>query len=122
MIKNNLQVQKEIMGQALESQPAEPELGFLEYLAEGVLILDQDCRIKAVNQALVRMLGWSAQELIGQNCYEVRGGRHPVAGTAVCEIENLCRVLPFPGIIPTNLPNPSGELPLLTKAGARREV
>ncbi len=50
-----------------------PALGFLEYLAEGVMILDSDRVIRAVNSALERMLGWSAAELYGVSCQQIFG-------------------------------------------------
>ena len=43
----------------------------IENSADGIMILDRDCRIQVFNRALSRMTGWRAAEAIGQNCAAV---------------------------------------------------
>jgi PAS domain S-box-containing protein len=43
----------------------------IENSADGVLILDSDCRIQTVNRALSAMTGWSPEEASGQPCRQV---------------------------------------------------
>ena len=90
-----------------------PFLGFLEYLAEGVLVVDRHRVIRAANQALERMSGWRVEELLGKSCQDLE------SPTPMCL--SLCPLL--------NLSRRSGEnrglfheLTLLTKSGSRLEV
>ncbi|QJA06076.1 PAS domain S-box protein [Thermosulfurimonas marina] len=47
---------------------------YLDYLPEGVMLLDAEGRIIYVNQALARLLGRSREDLLGKKCYEVVHG------------------------------------------------
>jgi len=42
----------------------------IENSAEGIMILDPDCRIQVFNRALARMTGWRSAEAIGKYCAE----------------------------------------------------
>lgn len=97
-----------------------PALGFLEYLAEGVMILDSDRVIRAVNSALERMLGWSAAELYGVSCQQIFGCQHPITTTSLCS--NLCPLLALR--VGENLGEPVHyqEISVATRSGERREV
>ena len=68
-----------------------PVLGFLEYLAEGVMILDSERVIRAVNSSLERMLGWGASELFGVRCQDIFDCQHPITTTTLCS--NLCPLI-----------------------------
>jgi PAS domain S-box-containing protein len=95
-------------------------LGFLEYLAEGVLILDNQRIIRAVNSALERMLGWNASELVGLHCNELFGCQHPHSRTSLCD--NLCPLLRFWSKDGQNHPVFYQEVSYATKSGERREM
>jgi signal transduction histidine kinase len=56
----------------------------IENSADGVLILDADCRIETMNRALAEMTGWSPEEARGQPCRKVIALRSP-QGVDVCE-------------------------------------
>jgi signal transduction histidine kinase len=66
-------------------------LGFLEYLGEGVIVLDNERKILMVNSALENLLGWKASELVGQPCLQYICCQHPATGTFLCH--NLCPLL-----------------------------
>ncbi|MEI6046653.1 MAG: PAS domain-containing sensor histidine kinase [Chloroflexota bacterium] len=95
-------------------------LGFLEYLAEGVLVLDHERIIRAVNSALERMLGWSASELIGLHCTDLFGCQHPHSRTSLCD--NLCPLLRFWSNDGQKRPIFYQEVSYATKSGERREM
>lgn len=63
-------------------------LEFLEYLGEGVIVLDNERKILMVNSALENLLGWEAAELEGQHCLDYLCCQHPETGTFLCQ--NLC--------------------------------
>lgn len=52
--------------------------------ADGVMILDPECRITAFNRALSRITGWLPQEAIGRPCQEVLS-LHNRQGVNLCE-------------------------------------
>ena len=64
---------------------------FIEYLAEGVLILDGQRKIIAVNSALEKLLEKPASHLLGQNCFEVINcqASHNATCHALCPLLNL---------------------------------
>lgn len=64
---------------------------FIEYLAEGVLILDGQRKIIAVNSALEKLLERPAGQLLGQYCFEAINcqASHNTACHAVCPLLNL---------------------------------
>src|SRR5690242_17393529 len=97
-----------------------PGLGFLEYLTEGVLVLDGDRNIRAVNSALERMLGWSAAELVGLHCHNLFGCQHPTSGTSLCD--NLCPLLRLWPPDKQKQPIVYQEISFATKNGERREM
>lgn len=55
----------------------------LDHTADGAYVVDQDQRIAAWNKAAESLLGFTAQEVVGSNCYQVLGG-HTDGGCAVC--------------------------------------
>jgi PAS domain S-box-containing protein len=95
-------------------------LGFLEYLTEGVMVVDASRTIVAANNSLLRMLGYAEDELVGRQCLEIMGCQHPDSATSLCQ--NLCPVLVFQtrGVIPNTMHY--HEVSVLTKNGDRREV
>lgn len=64
---------------------------FIEYLAEGVLILDGERKIIAVNSALEKLLEQPASQLLGQYCFEAINcqASHNAACHLVCPLLNL---------------------------------
>ena len=55
----------------------------LDRSADGAYVIDQDQRISAWNKAAETILGFTAQEVIGANCFQVLGG-HLDGGCIVC--------------------------------------
>ncbi len=96
------------------------DLGFLEYLADGVLILDSERTIIAVNSALERLVGWSANELIGQACHTFMGCQHPGTANGLCD--NLCPLLKLWATEAQKQAVQYDEVSISTKTGERREV
>lgn len=76
------------MGKILEAN-----LGFLEYLSDGVLVLDKDRVILAANPAFIKMFGFQAAEIAGQTCYSLFNCQHPPEDAsecdALCSLANL---------------------------------
>jgi signal transduction histidine kinase len=68
-------------------------LDFLEYLSDGVLVLNQHQQIVAANHVATRILGWSNQELVGEFCYKLLNCQHSFNGQALCQIS--CPNQPF---------------------------
>src|SRR5689334_12714124 len=66
-------------------------LEFLEYLGEGVIVVDNERKILMVNSALENLLGWKASELVGQHCLDYLCCQHPDTATFLCQ--NLCPLL-----------------------------
>jgi PAS domain S-box-containing protein len=92
---------------------------FIDYLAEGVLVLDHTQVAVAANQALERILGWSVSELVGKSCKAVLGCHDLASATPLCQ--NLCPLLN----LQRNRGNHSPyfqEISVITKSGERREV
>ncbi|MGB9881068.1 MAG: histidine kinase dimerization/phospho-acceptor domain-containing protein, partial [Anaerolineae bacterium] len=58
----------------------------IENSADGVLILDAQCRIEIMNRALAEMTGWTAEQARGQPCWRVIALRNP-QGVSLCETE-----------------------------------
>jgi signal transduction histidine kinase len=97
-----------------------PNLGFLEYLTEGVLILDETRTIRAVNKSLENMLGWKAAQLVGRPCQDIFDCQHPDTATVLCQ--NLCPILALNTL---NLPPQTAhyeELSIATHNQGRRVV
>ena len=107
-----------IQDEAMEKRS--PILGFLEYLAEGVMILDSERIIRAVNSSLERMLGWSASELFGVRCQDIFDCQHPITSTSLCS--NLRPLLVLHSGDFLNHPVHYQEISIATKSGERREV
>lgn len=99
---------------------ASANLGFLEYLAEGVLILDGERVIQAANSALIRMVGWSAEELVGKHCREIFCCQHPATATFLCD--NLCPLQALIGGNPQKLPFYYQQIAIATKSGDQLSV
>ncbi len=60
---------KETLAGKFQTKPANLaafNLGFLEYLSDGIVVLDRHQQIVAVNRAITRILGWSNAELVGR--------------------------------------------------------
>jgi PAS domain S-box-containing protein len=55
----------------------------LERAADGAYIVDQDQRISAWNKAAEEILGYTAKEVLGMNCFQVLGG-HTDGGCVTC--------------------------------------
>ncbi|MBK8050343.1 MAG: PAS domain S-box protein [Anaerolineales bacterium] len=55
----------------------------LDRSADGAYIIDQEQRISAWNKAAESILGFTAQEVVGANCFQVLGG-HLDGGCMVC--------------------------------------
>ena len=68
-------------------------LDFLEYLSDGVLVLNQQQQIVAANHVATRILGWSNQELVGEFCHNLFSCQHSFSGQGLCEID--CPNQPF---------------------------
>ncbi len=58
----------------------------IENSADGVLILDAECRIETMNRALSQMTGWTPEQARGQPCWRVMALRD-AQGRNVCEAE-----------------------------------
>jgi len=56
----------------------------IENSADGVLILDAECRIQTINRALAEMTGWMPEQARGQPCQHVIALRNP-QGKDICE-------------------------------------
>ncbi len=97
-----------------------PDLGFLEFLGEGVMVLDSERQIMMVNSALVNLLGWPAEELIGQACFRFFGCQHPGTGTSLCQ--NLCPLMFLQATSNNRQSVYYQEISLITRQGDRREV
>ncbi len=69
--------------------------GFIEYLSDGVLILDAQQVIRAVNPALENLLGLKAAEMLGQTCRELFNCQHAPQDTEECRA--LCPLVSPPG-------------------------
>ena len=57
---------------------------------DGILLLDGQQRIMAMNPALERMTGWKAHEAMGRPCSEVLVCRN-ISGAVICETDCLLR-------------------------------
>lgn len=66
-------------------------LGFLEYLSDGVLVLSEDYTIRAVNPALESVLGQDATDIVGQTCWGLFDCQHPLQEAGSCQA--LCLLL-----------------------------
>jgi PAS domain S-box-containing protein len=90
--------------------------GFLEYLSDGVLVLDSRLVIRAVNPALETLLGFKADEMLGQTCRELLSCRHSPQATGECRA--LCPLVSPPGSYrPTEL-----STSLVVKNGRRMNI
>jgi len=56
----------------------------IENSADGVLILDAECRIQTMNRALAEITGWTPEQARGQPCRRVVALRNP-QGMNICE-------------------------------------
>ena len=88
---NGNEVYGSLMGNENTLEKSESILGFLEFMAEGVMVLDNSRIIRATNSALERMFGWSEAELVGKLCLDVFGCQHPDSATSLCV--NLCPLM-----------------------------
>jgi PAS domain S-box-containing protein len=61
----------------LNNRKSAVRLEFLEHLSDGVLVLDRQMVIRAVNGALEKLLGWTPSELIGRTCADFFGYELP---------------------------------------------
>src|SRR4051812_1335586 len=64
------------------------DLGFLELLSEGVMVLNRARFVVGTNTAFERLLGWTQAELVGRPCAFFFGCQEPDSRTALCE--HLC--------------------------------
>lgn len=64
----------------------------IEHSADGVLILDAECRIETINRRLADITGWSPEEAAGRRCHEVVA-LHNAQGTNICT--NHCPLRSF---------------------------
>jgi NtrC-family two-component system sensor histidine kinase KinB len=93
-----------------------PAMGFLEYLAEGVLVVDEQRVICSVNRSLERMLGWTPEELIGQQCLDIFDCLDLESAAPLCQ--NLCPLVALQGKKTVHYQ----EVSMITKSGQRRQV
>lgn len=56
----------------------------IEHSADGVLILDADCRVETINRKLAEITGWTPEAAAGRPCHDVIGLRN-VQGVNICE-------------------------------------
>jgi PAS domain S-box-containing protein len=103
-----------------KNQAGLPDLGFLEFLGEGVMVLDSNRNIIMVNSALENLLGWSAAELTGQTCFKFFDCQHPGTGTSLCH--NLCPLMFLRTISNSRQGIYYQEISMITREGQRREV
>lgn len=61
----------------MDNRESAVKLEFLEHLSDGVLVLDRQMVIRAVNRALEKLLGWTPAELIGRTCSDFFGYELP---------------------------------------------
>jgi signal transduction histidine kinase len=87
--------------------------GFLEYLSDGVLVLDTRLVIRAVNPALETLLGFKADEMLGQTCRELFNCQHSPQATRECRA--LC-----PLVSPADPHRPAELSTSLTVKNGRR--
>lgn len=66
-------------------------LGFLEFLSEGVMVINSAKQIVGVNSAFERLLGWTEAELVGRPCLLFLKCQNPDLDSNYCD--NLCPVL-----------------------------
>jgi PAS domain S-box-containing protein len=67
-----------------QSEQANNLWTFIDYLSEGVLVLDRQQVIVAANTASEQIFGCAASELIGKHCSEVLGCRDLATATPLC--------------------------------------
>lgn len=96
-----------------------PSLGFLEYLSEGVIIVDNERIIRSVNSALLQLTKWSEAELVGKRCLDFFQCQSPVTNTSLCD--QLCPLLRL-GSVKSKLSVTYEDISIITKYGERREV
>ncbi len=58
------------MTQYSTNQKVFADLGFLEHLNDGVLVVDSNYHIQAINRSMESLFGWQASELINKSCRE----------------------------------------------------
>ncbi|OJW00825.1 MAG: hypothetical protein BGO39_20540 [Chloroflexi bacterium 54-19] len=97
-----------------------PGLAFLNYLGDGVMVLDNSRKILMVNPALENLLGWKASELVGQYCFSYLCCQHPATGTYLCQ--NLCPLTTVKAGSKHDQSVFYQDLMVLTKGGHRIEV
>ncbi|HEX2914950.1 MAG TPA: PAS domain-containing sensor histidine kinase [Chloroflexia bacterium] len=105
-----------------ENSRSKFDLGFLEYLSDGVLVLNRQYHIVAVNSALEQMVGWKSEELVGELCLRIFGCQHLDNGEPLCN--GLCPMLLVwkDQAIEEGNTKLYHELTINTKAGSKREV
>lgn len=116
-LTQNLNAKMQINNNDISSIPG---LAFLNYLGDGVMVLDNSRKILMVNPALENLLGWKAAEMVGQYCFSYLCCQHPATGTYLCQ--NLC---PLSGLKPGSKHDQSviyQDLLVMTKSGQRIEV
>lgn len=97
-----------------------PGLEFLEYLGEGVMVLDNQRKILMVNSALENLLGWKASELVGLLYLNYICCQHLTTGTFLCQ--NLCPFLFLQAAAKQNQSVYYQEVFIMTKSGRQVEV
>jgi PAS domain S-box-containing protein len=102
-----------------QSEQANNLWTFIDYLSEGVLVLDRQQVIVAANTASEQIFGCASSELIGKHCSEVLGCRDLATATPLCQ--NLCPLANLKIQYPNKLRH-SQELSIKTRKGERREV
>ncbi|WP_342396420.1 PAS domain-containing sensor histidine kinase [Candidatus Chlorohelix sp.] len=114
------EVYSSLMSNENALEQSESLLGFLEFMAEGVMVLDNSRIIRAINSSLVRMFGWSEADLVGKLCLDIFGCQHPDSATSLCV--NLCPLMNIRALFDRLHPINYHEISMLTKSGERREV
>jgi PAS domain S-box-containing protein len=75
-------------GQDVEISRENLNLGFLEFLSEGVMVINSAKQIVGVNSAFEKLLGWTENELVGRPCKLFLNCENHESGDSFCD--NFC--------------------------------
>ena len=66
----------DVTEQQLNEMALQQAASVFEYTTEGIMITDADAKIISVNPAFTSLLGYTADEVVGQNPNKLKSGRH----------------------------------------------